>query len=240
MTFKSKGAQMGADINIMGAAYAENGSIAARFSETLPVSFSREKEAEFRKQDLSYCNYFRLYPGKYRLKLAASDESSNLGSTEQFLEVPSPPGQGLFSSSLVVAEQLSKLPELIQNLRTQMLDYAEPLFYSGTQIQPSVDNLIPVNSAIPVLFRIYSLPGQPDQWDLLAKAKLLDEKGKEFELEPISLKNSMSAAGKAEAVVSLTLSFQNVPPAKYRLIIEIAEPASAERETLQTDLEFTK
>jgi hypothetical protein len=218
----------------------ESLGIAARFSETLPVRFDKGKEAEFRRHDLSYSNYFRLRPGKYRLKLAVSDESNNLGSMEQFLEVPALPAQGLALSSLVVAERLSKLPDLIQNLQAQMLDYADPLLYSGTQIQTSADNRIPVNSAIPVLFRIYNLPGRPDQWDLLAKARLLDEKGKEFALEPISLKNSMSAAGKSEAVVSLTLSFQNAPPAKYRLLIEITEPASAERGTLQTDVEFIK
>ena len=48
MAFKKKGGQIGTDLNIMGVAYAEDGSIAARFSETLPISFDKEKEPEFR------------------------------------------------------------------------------------------------------------------------------------------------------------------------------------------------
>jgi VWFA-related protein len=240
MVFKKKGGQLGADLNIMGVAYAEDGRTAARFSETLPVSFDKEKEAEFRKGNLAYRNYFRLRPGKYRLKLAVSDESNNIGSTEQAFEVPPLPEQALAGSSLVVAEGMSRLPELVQNLQNQMLEQSDPLLYSGMQIEPRVENRLPVNSAIPVIFRVYNLPGQPDQWDFAAKAKLLDEKGREFALPPISLKKVMSPAGKAEAVVALRLPFQDVPPGKYTLVIETTDAAATNATTFRTDLEFIK
>jgi len=117
IALRKKGGQIGTDLNIMGVAYAEDGSVAARFSETLPISFEKEKEAEFRKADLPYRNYFKVRPGKYRLKLAASDESNNLGAMEQSLEIPVLPEQGFAVSSLVLADQLSELPDLIKNLQ---------------------------------------------------------------------------------------------------------------------------
>jgi VWFA-related protein len=238
VTFKKKGGQIGTDLSIMGVANAEDGSIAARFSETLPVSFDKEREAEFRKGNLAYRNYFKLRPGKYLLKLAVSDESSNLGSTEQSLELPAFPNQGFAGSSLVLAEQKSRLPDLIKNLQTQMLDQSDPLIYSGMQTEPRVENSLPVSSTIPVLFRLYNLPDSPDQWDLAAKAKLLDEKGGELALQPIPLKAVISPAGKGEAVVALNLPFQSAAPGKYRLVIEITQAGSAEAATLQTDLEL--
>ena len=97
--FRKKGAQIGTDLNIMGVAYAEDGSIAARFSQTLPISFDKEKEPEFRKGSLAYRNYFKLRPGKYRLKLAVSDESDNLGSMEQSL------GSACFPGSRICGQQ---------------------------------------------------------------------------------------------------------------------------------------
>ena len=238
--FRKKGQQIGTDLNIMGVAYAENGSIAARFSQTLPISFDKEKEPEFRKGSLAYRNYFKLRPGKYRLKLAVSDESNNLGSIEQSLEVPAFPDQGFAGSSIVIAEQTSQLPDLIRNLQTQLLDENDPLLYQGVQIEPSVENRLRAGSVIPLMFRLYNLPGPPDQWDLEAKARLLDETGKEYALGPISLKKTMSVVGDAEAAVVLSLSFQDVPPGKYRLIIETSEAASLKTATLQTDLEFIK
>jgi VWFA-related protein len=238
IALRKKDEQIGVDLNIMGAAYAENGSIAARFNEILPISLDKGKEPEFRKQDLPYSNYLRLRPGKYRLKLAVSDESNNLGSMEENLEVPARPDQGLACSSLVVSEQLSKMPHVIEKLQTQLLDHADPLYYAGTQIQPSIENKLPADSTVPVLFRIYNLPCRAEECSLAANPKLLGEKGEQFSLAPINLKDVMSSAGPAEAVVGLRLPFQNVPPGKYRLVIELKETGSAQSATLQTDLEF--
>ena len=193
IAFRKRAGQMGAELNIMGVAYAEDGAIAARFSETLPVSFDKEKEEEFRKGSLAYRNYFRLRPGKYRLKLAVSDESNNLGTVEQVLEVPPLPNGSFAGSSIVLAEQTARLPDMIQNLQSQMLDQSDPLIYSGMQIEPGVENRLPVNSAVRVLFRLYNLPGRSDAWDLVARARLLDEKGGASALAPISLKNAVVA-----------------------------------------------
>ena len=238
--FKKKGGQLGADLNIMGVAYTEDGSMAARFSETLPVSFDKEKESEFRKTDLVYRNYFKLRPGKYRLKLAVSDESDNLGSMEQALEIPSLPDRGFAGSSIVIAEQTSSMPDLIKNLQTQLLDENNPLLFSGVQIEPRVENRLTAGANVSLVFRIYDMPGPHDQWDLTAKIKLLEEKGQEYNLRPIPLKTVTFPVGPAEALVAISLSLPSVPPGKYRLIIETGEPGSQSAATLQTDLEFVK
>jgi VWFA-related protein len=239
IAFRKRAGQMSAELNVMGVAYAEDGAIAARFSETLPVSFDKEKEAEFRKGSLAYRNYFKLRPGKYRLKLAVSDESNNLGTVEQVLEVPPLPNGSFAGSSIVLAEQTARLPDMIQNLQSQMLDQSDPLIYSGMQIEPGVENRISVNSAVRVLFRLYNLPGRSDAWDLVARARLLDEKGGAAALAPISLKNAVSPAGTGEAVVGLSLLFKGVPAGRYRLVIDLSEGASSQTAGLQTDLEFT-
>jgi VWFA-related protein len=237
-SMQNKGDQLGTDLSIMGVAYAEDGSVAARFSQTLPIAFDKEKETEFRKEDFAYRNYLKLRPGKYHLKFAVSDESNHLGSVEQPLEVPPFPERGLAASSLVLVGRSSPLPELIRNLQTQLLDESDPLTYSDMQIEPSLENRAPAGSAVPVLFRIYNLPGGSGPWELSARAKLVDGKGREFGLAPISLNKSMSVAGRSEAVVSLSLPFQGVPPGKYRLVVEVTEAASSESATLQTDLEL--
>ncbi len=240
IAFKKKGGQIGADLNILGVAYAEDGSVAARFSGTLPLALDQEKNAESRKGALRYLNYFKLRPGKYRLKLAASDESNNLGATEQSLEVPALPGQGFAVSSLVVAEQLSQLPDLIKNLQSQLLDQSNPLLFLKTQIEPSVENRLPSNSAILALFRIYSVLRGTDQLELAAAAALLNAKGEKIAILPIPLKETMFSVSPSEAVVGLRLPFRNVPPGKYRLMIEIAEKGSGQSATLQTDIEYVQ
>jgi hypothetical protein len=122
-----------------------------------------------------------------------------------------------------------------------MLDESDPLLYRGVQIEPSVENRLRSGSVIlPLMFRLYNLTGPPDQWDLEAKVRLLGETGKEYALGPISLKKVMSPVGDTEAAVVLSLSFQDVLPGKYRLIIETSEAASLKTATLQTDVEFIR
>jgi hypothetical protein len=159
---------------------------------------------------------------------------------EHSLEIPVFPEKGFAGSSLVLAEQLSQLPDLIKNLQAQLLDQSDPLIYSGTQIEPRVENRLPVNSPVLVLFRIYNLPNRSDQSDFVASVKLLNDKGEKYALPPIHLKEVMAPAGPAEAVVGLRLPFQNTPPGQYQLVMEITDTGSAQTTILQTDLEFVR
>jgi hypothetical protein len=240
MSLKRDAGQLCANLNIMGAAYADDGTIAARFSETLPINIEKDEESQFRLRSLSYRNYFILHPGRYRLKMAVSDESSNLGSMEQPLEVPSLPEQGVAAGSLVIAEQTSRLPDLIQNVQAQMLDHTDPLIFSGVQVEPSAENRIPFNSAIPVLFRLYGLSGNPGQWNLAARAKLQHDKENPITLDPISLKDSILSLENGTAAVGFTLPFRNISPGTYRLEIEILQDVSTVRAALQSEIEFYK
>ena len=233
---KRKGDQMEGDLNIVGVAYAEDGSIAGRFSE--PVHLTFDKDRDFRNTAVSYRNYFKLEPGKYRVKLAVSDEADSLGSTEQSLEVPAEPEHGFAVSSLVVAAGMSALPDLVQNIQAQMLDDRDPLFYKGMQIVPSADDRVLAGSAIPVLFKIYKRTGDSSQWKLQGKARLVNEKGEELIQPGIDLSSQISIVDKSEAVVGLILNFPSAQPGKYKLIFQITDASSAETATAQTDLEL--
>jgi VWFA-related protein len=238
IAFQKKAGRIGVDLNIMGIAYTEDGAIAARFSETLPVNYDKDDEAEFRARSLAYRNYFRLRPGKYRLKLAVSDGSEKIGSTERSLEIPTFPEKSIIASSVVIAEQTSQLPELIRNLQSQMLDQRDPLIYAGVQVAPGVENRLRVDSAVRMLFRLYNLSGGSEECDLIAKAKLVDEKGGETALTPIYLKKLMDFTGAGEAGVGLALPLKGIASGKYRLTVEIIDAFSPQTTAVSTDIEI--
>jgi hypothetical protein len=237
--FKKKGGQLTCDLNVMGAAYSENDSVSARFSETVPVSIDREKEKNAGK-NLVYSNYFKLRPGKYRLKLAASDEENNLGSVEQVLEIPSLPENGIAGSSLVIAERVSQLPALIQNLQAKLLDDRDPLVYAGLQVSPSIDNKLPVDSPLPVVFKLYSPAGGLDHWKMAAKARLLRDTGEELSIAPVTLEGDQPQSDRTEATVGFNLTFRGMTPGKYKLVIDLTDAASSQTAKVQTDVEFVK
>ena len=235
---KKKGGQLGSELNVMGVAYAEDGSVAARFSEVIHILFDKEKEQTFRSQDIPYKNYFKLRPGKYQLKLAVSDEKGKVGSVEEALVVPVMPESGLAVSSLVVADQLTRLPDLIQNLQAKLLDDADPMVFNGVQITPSAGNQLPSNSPLRVFYKVYNLPGAAGQRKFVAKIQLVNDKGEAQNLPPIPLDQNVFATGKSEIVVGLILPLEKTIPGKYKLVIETAETTSNQAVTVQTDVQF--
>jgi VWFA-related protein len=236
---KKKGGQLNSDLNVMGVAYAEDGSTPARFSEVLHLTIDKDREQDFRKSRVSYRNYLKLRPGKYRLKLAASDEGNNLGSIEQQFEVPAFPESGMAGSSLVLAEEASYLPDLIRNLQSTLLDESSPLLFSGMEIQPSVENKLLVGAPMLVFFKLYRLADDPSHGILTANAKLRSEKGEELMLSAIPLDENLSRTGDV-ATVGLNLPFKGVSAGKYTLLVETSDGASPQPVTIRMDLELVK
>jgi VWFA-related protein len=232
---KKKGTPPGADIHIMGVAWGEDGSTAARFSESLPIRVDRN--ASGRENVFTYRNYFILRPGKYRLKMAVSDQAGNVGTSEQVLEIPDFPENGIRGSSLIVAERASRLPDLVHSLQSQLLDAEDPLVYSGIQMEPGVENIVK-NDQIPVVFRLYNLPKLAGSWKLSAHARLMDENGTEYGSTPIIFQNSDVSQNESVVVIGIPLSFPEAPPGRYRLVLDVVEEVSGRSTVLQTQIKI--
>ncbi len=238
VAIRKKGGQMGGALHIMGAAYAEDGSVSARFSETQHIFFDKSSEADFRKRNLIYRNYLKLRPGKYELRLAIEDEQGKIGSASQTLVVPAVSHSDLVASSLVVADQVSRSSDLLQNLQAALLEESDPLTFAGLQVSQSADNQVSVNNPVQVFFKLYNLDGNPDRKTLLANVRLINENGEAQALPPFPLDQNFFPTGKGEGVVGLNLPFDKVAAGKYRLVIETREAASARSVTVETDLIF--
>jgi hypothetical protein len=235
---KKKSGQLLCDLNVMGIAYAEDGSTAARFSEILHRKVDEDKEKDFRRLGLNYQNFFKLRPGKYRLKLAVSDRGGEVGSVERSLDLPAAPDSGLVGSSLVLVEATSPMPQLLQNIQARLLDNSDPFIYAGMRILPSIENRLPAHSPFAVLFKLYNFAGGSGNWKIMATPRLRGDNGPELSLPPVSLDGNVSSTGDTEATVAITLPFQNATPGKYKLSIEINDTASSQSAIVQSDLEL--
>jgi hypothetical protein len=196
-----------------------------------------KEAAEFQKAKLAYRAFFKLHPGKYRIKLAVSDEANDLGIAEESLEIPALKEKEVGASSLILAERASKVSETTQQLKAQLLGENNPLLFGETQVEPSVGYKVTINGAVPILFRLYNVPGAPEQWDLKAKATLINEKEARIPLDQFSLKNLISPAENGQGVALANIPMKNAPVGKYKLKIDIFNSASTQLASLQTDLE---
>jgi VWFA-related protein len=232
---KKKGGLMVNAVDIMGVAYAEDGSVAARFSETLNLAVEKEREELFRNSDIPYRNYIKLRPGKYQLKLAIADEKGKVGTSEQSLAVPPMPA-GLASSSLVVSQEMTQLPDLIKNMQTRLLDEADPLIYKGIQILAPVGNTVRRENPIAVFYKLYNLEGNAASRSLTANVQIIDEKGQISELPSMDLEEAAYPTGPSEAAIGFNLPLKDLPPGKYQLKVETVDKAKNQSITSQAEM----
>jgi VWFA-related protein len=233
---KKKGGLLVNAVDVMGVAYAEDGSVAARFSETMNLAVDKEREELFEKSDIPYRNYMKLRPGKYQLKLAIADEKGKIGTSEQTLSVPAMPSAGMVSSSLVVSQEMAQLPELIRNMQTRLLDETDPLIYKGIQIYPPVENHLIRDQPVAIFYKLYNLSGNEQDRNLTAKVQLVDEKGAVSEIPQISLEEAAYPTGPTEAAVGFNLPLKELAPGKYQLTVETVDTAKNQKITSQTEL----
>ena len=238
VALKGKSGQLAGNVNVMGIAYGEDGGVSARFSETLQLMIDKDKEAEFRKQSYYYRNYFKLRPGKYQLKLAVADEKGKVGSAEQPIVVPPLVQNELSGSTLIVAQTLYRLPPLIQDLQAKLLEENDPLIFRGFRVIPSVENVLPANKPVGLIFKAYNLSEDVGQRKLVAQIQLTDQKGESQTFPPLPLDEHLYATGRTEGVIGINLPIGNVIPGKYRLVITTTEGVSNRSFSLQTDLQL--
>jgi hypothetical protein len=221
----------------MGVAYGEDGSVAARFSETVNLSIEKEKEAAFQNQDIPYQNYLKLRPGKYQLKIAIADEKGKIGTTEQQLVIPPLPADGMASSSLVLTQQMNQLPDLIKNIQSSLMEENDPLAYKGMQLIPDVDQILSKDGSIAVYYKVYNLKSNPQNRHLVAKIQVIDEKGAPATNESLVLDDATQPTGPSEAAIGFSIPLKGMAPGKYQLKIETQD--AEQNQSVNSGTEFT-
>jgi hypothetical protein len=98
---KQKGA-FHSEVNVLGVAYRENGSVAARFSDKVKLDYEKKGVKDFAKGSFDYQNSFNIAPGSYTLKLALSAGGEKFGKVGMYLTpvgtICSMPADGRFSA----------------------------------------------------------------------------------------------------------------------------------------------
>ncbi|MBZ5538299.1 MAG: VWA domain-containing protein [Acidobacteriia bacterium] len=125
-------------IDVLGVAFREDGSTAARFSDTIPFRMNDDRLKSLPADaTLSIPSYFNLVPGKYRIKVAAHEEGDLVGTVEQPIDIP-PYGGNLFTtSSLVLSGEVRPLSSLMNKLEAELFDEKDPMISNGTKIYQS-------------------------------------------------------------------------------------------------------
>ena len=215
-------------LHFVGAAYAEDDSVAAMFSETLNLA------SDTRVVD--YGNILKLRPGSYRFELVVSNERGTLGVAERDLEVPALDSKRLASSSLVVSQQFVPLPEQVQKMQRTLISETDPLVYKEFRVIAPVEPQIRMDRPLAVFYKLYNLAETTNTGKLQARIQLINERGGANRFPWVNLDGSLDWTDSGEATVFLgfRLPSGQLAPGSYRFVVETTESSTGRTVTGET------
>jgi hypothetical protein len=122
---------------VLGLAYKADGTLAARFSDTVDIVQEGKKQVEeFNREPFHYQNQFDIGAGQYTLRVALTSGGDHFAKLEGPLAVEAYDGKfGL--SGLALSKDLRLATEMATGLDAELLSDRTPLVAMGIQLVPT-------------------------------------------------------------------------------------------------------
>jgi VWFA-related protein len=150
LKFEKQKGKFHAEMNVLGIAYNPDGSVGARFSDTVKRDFEDKKEVEaFAQQPFHYENEFEVASGQYNLKVVFSAGGASFGKIERPLIID--PWSSQFGlSGIALSRQIRQQAAMASGLDASLIEDRVPLITQGVQVIPTGSDKF--NKAQPLLF----------------------------------------------------------------------------------------
>ena len=174
---KTKG-KFHSTVNVLGIAYKPDGSVGARFSDTIKLDLQNKKELEdFKERPIYYENQFEVAPGTYSLKVVFSTGGEGFGKVEMPLTIEPYDGKQFGLSALALSKDVHRLADVNTGLDAELLEGKTPLVTQGMQVTPAGSTRFKKTSPSAVYAEVYEpLLAGPNPPIVAVQLRILDRK----------------------------------------------------------------
>ncbi len=234
---KVKGKQHSA-LNILGIAYKPDGSIAARFSDTLNRDFEGKKEVEeFQKQPLRYENQFGIASGTYKLKVVFSSGNESFGKLEMPLLIDPYRGQEFSISGVALSNSIRRAADISTDLDDLLLEDRTPLSVQGLEILPSASNHFKKTDTAAIYAEVYEpLLKNPNPPEVAYELIVLERKSGQEKFH-VGDRTPKGKAGDPVIPLGLMLPVASLGPGSYRMQLRAVDSVGNSSKTRTADFE---
>ncbi|MBV8072840.1 MAG: hypothetical protein JO270_23255 [Acidobacteriaceae bacterium] len=156
LKFEKEKGKFRSEMHVLGVAYGPDGSVAAKFSDTIKLEVDGKKELEdFKEKPVFYAKQFDIASGNYLFKVAFTSAGDTFGKLQAPLIVEPYDNKKFGLSAIALSDRMSRLSNLDAGLDAQLLEDVVPLVAEGVQIQPSGSNVFKKGSPAAVYVEIY-------------------------------------------------------------------------------------
>src|SRR6266850_942017 len=216
-----------ANLNVLGIAYRPDGTIGARFSDTVNMDLEKDEWKDFTKTPYHYENQFDAAPGTYKLTVVLSAGGDTFGKFERPLTIDEYDGKHFSLSGLVLANSVQKLTDIPTGLDAALLEDRAPLVVKSVQITPSGSNRFKHTDNVVVYTEIYEplLASANPPLVGMAYTILERESNKKLFFTDVQRADEFVQKGNPVIPIGLKVKVNDLKPGSYRLLMQAVDSA---------------
>lgn len=221
---KEKG-KFRAEMNILGIASTKEGTVGARFSDTVKLEFQDKKQMEaFQEKPYHYENQFEIASGQYNLKVVLGTSSDSFGKLELPLTVEPYDSKNFGLSGIALSKEFYRAAAMGNSLDVELISDRKPLIAQGLQIIPTGTTKFKNTENAVFFMELYeplvAVPDRKDPVEVGVAMKIFDRKSNEKKVDtgwiriPVQEKDTNPVLP-----VGMKLPVTGLPAGGYRLEI---------------------
>jgi hypothetical protein len=238
---KEKGGKRHATVNVLGIAYRSDGTVGARFSDTVNLDLEKDEYKTFTQMPYRYQNQFDAVPGTYKLTVVLSGGGESFGKFESPLQIDGYDGKSMSLGGVALTNSATRVSDIPTGLDSVLLEDHTPLVVQGMQVVPSATNRFKRSDNVILYTEIYDPLLVSDKPPKVAFGYHLLDRATNKEVLFTGAINADSFIQKGNPVVpaGMLIKVKDLPPGGYRVVVQAVDSAKNNAPNRSVDFDVT-
>ena len=214
-------------VNVLGIAYKPDGTVGAKFSDTVDLDLEKDDLKAFQKESYHYQNQFDAVPGDYKLTVVLSGGGDAFGKFESPLHIDPYDGKTLSLGGVAMTNNATRVADTPNGLDSALLEDHTPLIVKGLQVVPSATNRFKKSDNVIMYTEIYEPLLTSDDPPKIAFAYHILERAtnKDIMFTGAMPANDFIQKGSPVIPVGLKVNVKDLPAGSYKLLVQAVDSA---------------
>ena len=231
-----------ANLNVLGIAYRPDGTIGAKFSDTVNLDLEKDEWKEFTKLPYRYENQFDAAPGSYKLTVVLTSGGDSFGKFDSPLTIDAFDGKHFSLGGIVLSNNAQKLNDIPESLDSVLIEDRKPLVVQGTQIFPSGSNRFKHTDNVIVYSEVYEPLLTSDKPPKVGMGYTIFDRATNAKLMSTGAMYADNFIQKGNPVIPFAykVKVDELKPGSYRLLMQAVDAANNHSPDRFVDFDITE
>jgi VWFA-related protein len=231
-----------ASLNVLGTAYKPDGTVGARFNDTVNLDLEKDEVTEFTKQPYIYQNQFDADSGSYKFTVVVNLGGDAFGKYESQLQIDPYDGMQLSLGGVVLTNSMQRLSDIPASLDSIDLPDRTPLMVKGMGIEPSASNRFKKTDRVALYTEVYEPLLTSAKPPKVAAGYTVVERasGKTIYTTGAAYLDDFIQKGNPKVPVGMSVKVKDLAPGGYRLVMMAVDGAGRRAANRVIDFDITE